>query len=71
MTFRVAAPAFTLPPVLRSGHIRSSYAACEVAQTFGVPVAHVYVIEFRVTAMLKAEVRRLDHATDPARRNPV
>ena len=41
-------------------YVNQEWAAEKVAQTFGVPIEHVYMAKHRVTESIKEEVRRLE-----------
>jgi len=41
-------------------YVHQEWAAEKVAQTFGVPIEHVYLAKHRITELIKEEVRRLE-----------
>ena len=49
-------------------HVAKGWSAGDVARTFGISVARVYLTKHRVSAMLKKEVRRLEKDAEQALR---
>ncbi len=49
-------------------NVAKGWSARDVAKTFGISVARVYLTKHRVSAMLKKEVRRLEKAAEQALR---
>ena len=45
-------------------HVTKGWSAGEVARTFGISIARVYLTKHRVAAMLKKEVKRLEKAAE-------
>ena len=51
-------------------HVAKGWSAGDVARTFGISIARVYLTKHRVAGMLKQEVRRLEKAAEQALRKP-
>lgn len=51
-------------------HVTKGWSARDVARTFGISVARVYLTKYRVAALLKKELKRLAKMAEQALRKP-